>query len=266
MSWTLFYGKRPWTTNAERRWNRYKRAEEVKEWREAFMLLAIQAKVPKLDRIAIHVTPVMPDRKFQDTAACNPASKAGIDGLVDAGVIDDDTPEFLGYIKFYPCVYEKGNPGLRLEIVPYAPCSLCSESFPQTEEFFYKHSQKSSGFNCWCIPCSKKKARESELRRREEDPEGFAAKRQEQGRKQKLAKYGLTPEGYQELLDAQGGACAICGATENTRKGSDNFHVDHDHRTGRVRGLLCHHCNVALGMVDDDPDRLNAMIAYLGPT
>lgn len=117
MSWTLFYGKRPWTTNAERRWNRYQRAEEVKEWREAFQLLAIQAKIPALPKIAIVATPVMPDRKFQDTAACNPAVKAAIDGITDSGVIPDDTPEYLSYIKFLPCEYDKGKPGLRIEII-----------------------------------------------------------------------------------------------------------------------------------------------------
>lgn len=262
----MFYGKRPWTTNSERRWNRYKRAEEVKEWREAFLLLAIQAKVPTLKKIAVHVTPVMPDRKFQDTAACNPAAKAAIDGLTDSGVIEDDDPEHLGYIRFNPCVYEKGNPGLRIEVIPYVPCTSCGELFPETEEGFYKSSSKTSGLSSWCKECTKRKVREAEVRRREEDPEAFAAKKSRFNRRAKLAKYGLTPEGYQELLESQGGACAICGVTENTRKGSDNFHVDHDHRTGKVRGLLCHHCNVALGMVDDDPDRLNAMITYLGPT
>lgn len=53
---------------------------------------------------------------------------------------------------------------------------------------------------------------------------------------------GLTIEDYERLLAAQGGGCAICGATPKTRR----LDVDHDHRTGAVRGLLCHRCNRAL--------------------
>ena len=48
--------------------------------------------------------------------------------------------------------------------------------------------------------------------------------------------------GYEELLEAQGGGCAICGAEPKTRK----LDIDHDHQTMQVRGLLCHRCNRAL--------------------
>jgi hypothetical protein len=50
---------------------------------------------------------------------------------------------------------------------------------------------------------------------------------------------GVTDEYYVALLTAQGGHCAICPSTPKTRR----LHVDHDHRTGEVRGLLCHRCN-----------------------
>lgn len=50
---------------------------------------------------------------------------------------------------------------------------------------------------------------------------------------------GVTDEQYERLLAAQGGGCAICGATPKTRR----LHVDHDHKTGAVRGLLCYRCN-----------------------
>jgi hypothetical protein len=53
---------------------------------------------------------------------------------------------------------------------------------------------------------------------------------------------GVTDEQYEAMLERQGGGCAICGATPKTRR----LHVDHEHRTGRVRGLLCHRCNRAL--------------------
>jgi hypothetical protein len=69
-------------------------------------------------------------------------------------------------------------------------------------------------------------------------------------------KYGLTLEAFDELLASQGGGCAICG-----RPDADN--VDHDHTTGRVRGILCFNCNIAIGQVEDDEDRLAAAMAYV---
>jgi hypothetical protein len=53
---------------------------------------------------------------------------------------------------------------------------------------------------------------------------------------------GITDEVYFEMLERQGGHCALCLATPKTRR----LHVDHDHKTGAVRGLLCHRCNRAL--------------------
>jgi hypothetical protein len=66
---------------------------------------------------------------------------------------------------------------------------------------------------------------------------------QQTRRKPKRAKQlGVTDEEYAVMLEAQGGGCAICGAKPKTRR----LHVDHDHATGKVRGLLCHRCNRAL--------------------
>lgn len=72
--------------------------------------------------------------------------------------------------------------------------------------------------------------------------------------------YGLTPEGYQEMLAAQGGRCAIC-ATDKPHKGA--LHVDHDHDTGEVRGLLCFCCNAGIGKLKDDPRLLVKALWYL---
>lgn len=61
-----------------------------------------------------------------------------------------------------------------------------------------------------------------------------------------LRKYGLTMEQYQSMFDAQKGVCAVC----HRRSTRTNLHVDHNHTTGKVRGLLCHHCNLALGLIE----------------
>jgi len=74
-------------------------------------------------------------------------------------------------------------------------------------------------------------------------------------------KYGITVEDYDEMLESQDNGCAICGKTpeENGRR----LHVDHDHRTGKVRGLLCHACNMLIGFAYDDIDILLNTINYL---
>lgn len=81
------------------------------------------------------------------------------------------------------------------------------------------------------------------------------------GRRVALRKLGLTPEQYEALLEAQGRSCAICGATKAGGKGA--FPVDHCHRTGAVRGILCTNCNLVLGLVKDDSARLEKAAAYL---
>ena len=78
-------------------------------------------------------------------------------------------------------------------------------------------------------------------------------------------KYGIDLEFYRYLLEKQNGVCALCGKPETTiRHGKIiGLAVDHDHVTGKVRGLLCRKCNVSLGFFGDDIERLEKAIAYL---
>jgi Recombination endonuclease VII len=88
----------------------------------------------------------------------------------------------------------------------------------------------------------------------------YRANNPEAYRKTKLKhRYGLTFEAHQEMFEAQGGKCALCGE----RTAAD---VDHDHNTGKVRGLLCRACNLGLGMFKDSVDGLERAIAYLKNT
>ena len=81
--------------------------------------------------------------------------------------------------------------------------------------------------------------------------------------------YGLTLEAYRRMHDAQNGLCAICGQPETGvhNRGKKtvalSLSVDHDHETGAVRALLCHKCNKALGLLNDDLDLLVAAEQYL---
>src|SRR5215470_1693407 len=75
-----------------------------------------------------------------------------------------------------------------------------------------------------------------------------------------LRRYGITLEEYDRLLALQNGVCAIC---EQKPKGRRFLCVDHCHRTGRVRGLLCTRCNVAIGLFEDNPEYTEATTVYL---
>ncbi len=82
-------------------------------------------------------------------------------------------------------------------------------------------------------------------------------------RKQRLRfLYGMTPESYATMLLEQDHRCAIC-RTSNPGYKHGRFVVDHDHMTGNVRGLLCHRCNVLLGIALDEQDRLRNAASYL---
>jgi hypothetical protein len=98
------------------------------------------------------------------------------------------------------------------------------------------------------------KMRETARARRRRNPERAFDRRL-------LWKFGISKADYDALLEKQGGCCAICGGTQvNGRK---NLDVDHDHRTGRVRGLLCGYCNRALGLLKDSPEVLRLAANYL---
>ena len=78
-------------------------------------------------------------------------------------------------------------------------------------------------------------------------------------------KFQMSVDEYERMFKDQGGKCAICGSEKpypNLR--IKNFAVDHDHKTEKIRGLLCHNCNVGLGNFRDDPSLLQSAIDYLG--
>lgn len=78
-------------------------------------------------------------------------------------------------------------------------------------------------------------------------------------RRSLLAKYGLTTADYKKLFEDQKGLCPICELPLGKK-----FHVDHDHSTGKVRGLLHPNCNCILGFAKDDIQVLRGAIRYLG--
>jgi len=96
---------------------------------------------------------------------------------------------------------------------------------------------------------------EAERKYREANGEQCA----ERVRRCQLERYGLTPEDYDRLLRDQNGVCVICGRPPQRKR----LHVDHDHETGVVRGLLCYRCNTGIGLFGDSVDRLLGAAHYL---
>jgi len=79
-------------------------------------------------------------------------------------------------------------------------------------------------------------------------------------RKYRLQKFGMTNDDYWKLLESQDFKCASCGGDNEDGK---LLSVDHDHLTGKVRGLLCHRCNITLGTMRDDLEKLKGLVRYL---
>ena len=116
----------------------------------------------------------------------------------------------------------------------------------------------------------RRRSRTSVAKHRQANPEAnrqyqkewFDSKKGRKRRANLWAQYRLTPEDYDLMLHFQGGGCKICGS-EDPKMRSPAFHVDHCHKTGKVRGLLCGPCNVGLGAFSDNIGTLEAAVRYL---
>jgi hypothetical protein len=145
-------------------------------------------------------------------------------------------------------------------------CSSCNEDKNVSE--FYKRPESKDGLYASCKAChhertKKWRARNPEKVRsagRTRYQNASAEERKQWNKRSALSAYGLTLEEYTALLAAQNGVCAICGLPEPSGK---DLAVDHDHATGKVRGLLCANCNQGLGRFKDDPHVLKAALRYL---
>ena len=142
-------------------------------------------------------------------------------------------------------------------------CPRCETVKPLSE--FYKSKSTTHGYQVYCKTCcavhhdgwrrkNLAKTREASRKWREENPD--LAK----DHKRKSV-YGLSLGEYEALLHKQNGRCAICSSP--TAGGRGGFHVDHCHNTKRIRGLLCHRCNLGIGQLNHDPSVLEAAIRYL---
>lgn len=82
-------------------------------------------------------------------------------------------------------------------------------------------------------------------------------------RNETLRPYGINVDDYNRMFKEQGGKCKICESTTPKSKRNKHFYIDHDHKTGKVRGLLCNRCNSGLSCFEDTPAFLSNAIKYL---
>ena len=160
-------------------------------------------------------------------------------------------------------------------------CTKCGKVQPRSE--FYRAKGTVDGLRGDCKSCFKARAkaryplvREQSIERarkwREDNIERFRENQRrmranpefkERARAGHLQrKYGLSLAEYESISALQGDCCAICRRVPTE---GHSLHIDHDHDTGRIRGLLCFCCNNALGDFDDDPSVLRAALRYLEP-
>src|SRR3954453_23374912 len=120
----------------------------------------------------------------------------------------------------------------RVEVPPgHKYCRRCDTIKPFAE--WHKNARQSDGLSGYCKSCRGELARIRHLRKT----------------------FALTPENLAALIEGQGWTCAICAGPPQ--------HIDHDHATGKVRGVLCGPCNMGLGQFADDPVRLTDAARYL---
>lgn len=113
-------------------------------------------------------------------------------------------------------------------------CTKCKEGKPATAEYFPLHNKKRNGLDSWCRAC--RSAYRSEICRGK-------------------FRHDISDEDLKKIK-AEVTQCVICGKQEK-------LVVDHDHKTGKVRGMLCNHCNRGLGHFRDDPMLLEFAAQYL---
>lgn len=132
-------------------------------------------------------------------------------------------------------------------------CSRCGLVKPLDE--FYPSPQGKQGRKSICKVCTETQRRQY----RRDHPESYRGAYSRTGRKAALkAHFGMTLEDYEAKLAGQNGVCAVCHKTTAKR-----LAVDHDHATQQIRGLLCHRCNLALGLFDDNKLLMLRAVRYL---
>jgi hypothetical protein len=167
----------------------------------------------------------------------------GIDTIVKRGL----SP--YGHVVTARIIRESKIPrmprGNQIKYQPQCPnnkvCSCCGDE--KSKERFSPYKTATDGLRGQCKECRVETERRNQLKRN----------------------YGITQQVYEEMYTQQRGLCACCGQPETSRRRKDrgSLSIDHDHRTGKVRQLLCHRCNVTLGLVKENSDLCELLRQYI---
>lgn len=157
-------------------------------------------------------------------------------------------------------------------------CITCSETKSVDGFFLDRRKKYAIRPRARCKACITADVR----RKRANDPEHFRKmesksyrkrfeeqwdNRRRRAQRMRLRTFGITDEDFMSMYERQGKKCAVCErpVALYTRRNEnwDGACIDHCHSTGRVRGILCNPCNVALGLLQDNPDRIERMREYI---
>lgn len=185
--------------------------------------------------------------------------------------------------------YKKNNKNRFFDPNIKKKCNKCGVIYPATLDYFHKDVNSKNGLHHQCKKCRNKKGREKRKNESKKDKEKRAIKQKEYYKKNKekilthhkkwqknnlhkikewrkknfdkcrnyrlKTSHKITLKQYNEIFKNQKGKCAICGKKEihKNQYGIISLSVDHDHKTGKIRGLLCIKCNYMLGYGCDNP-------------
>lgn len=133
-------------------------------------------------------------------------------------------------------------------------------------EYFFGDNRNKKGLMAHCKDCDKKYRRKPKIKQKINEYQKKRYHKSEKHRRgiinsRMKARYGITLAQFDKMVETQGGVCAVCGLPETIV--ARRLSIDHNHKTGKVRALLCDRCNVFLGRAGDDIDLLMRGVYYL---
>ena len=176
------------------------------------------------------------------------------------------TKELSEFLKLHPDVckecnqdYQAAKKGYKVPSPGCLICKTCGEEKPLCD---FKKIKTNQRYGRSCIKCAKALKVRVQVRYQR----GSGKRTCRNAYLKRL--YGITIEDYEAMLETQGEVCAVCKKKETSLSNGSPprvkpLAVDHDHETGKVRGLLCQGCNTSVGLLEDDIERVSAMVQYL---